>query len=900
MLARLIAYVRGLAGRHRIAAEVDDELQFHVEMETVANVDKGMSPAEARQMALRDFGGVTQTKEVVRDLRRGWPDAVQQDVRYALRRLGRDPWFVGTTILILAVGIGACTAMFSIVQAVLLRPFGVDAPDRLVMVWTRSTQHSAVGELSYKTYRDLRARTRSFDDVAILGSVNWSGTMSIGAGEPFRVPCSAVSATFFDVLGARPLHGRTFRPQDDERSAPRVLILSHALWTQHFGGDPKVIGRSVIVREEAPAEPFEIVGVMPAEFFFPRGAQYWTPAGPRLSRMAQRARGPMDDVFNRLNVFYGLGRLAPDSTISSAAAETNVFLNQIAEELKIDRATTDIVLTPIVDHIFGRARLALLALLGAVFVMLLVACVNVAGLLFARGASRMREMAVRAALGAGRYVLMRQLMAESALVALAAMIVGVGIAALTLDTLVALSPADIPRLDATALDRPVLLFAIAIAVATTLLVGLAPAAHLSRPSLADELKGAASGVAHSSVRARTRRGLIAAQLAATLVLVVAAGLCMNSFARLARLDLGFDPGNVLTFHINRFETRYPSRSQRHDAIEQLLSRFERLPHVAAAGAVFQRPFEHGPIGVDSSFLLEGQVESPESRARNPMLNSESVTSGYFRSMGIRLVRGRNVDARDTENSPRVVIVSEAMAARVWPGEDPIGKRLRTSEVVDGGGRPAPLQTVVGVVATARYREIESPRFDLYVPLRQAESDVQHVTVRTTIDPLLVAPAIAAELASFDKALSADGVTTMDEIVRRTRGPWRFNMLVFSLFGAVALALAAVGLFALVAYEVMQRSREIGLRMALGATRGSVVRLMIVQGAKPAAVGLAIGLLASLLTARVLSGLLFEITPTDPATFTGVLVLLGAVALLASYVPARRAASVDPQEALRDS
>ncbi len=308
--------------------------------------------------------------------------------------------------------------------------------------------------------------------------------------------------------------------------------------------------------------------------------------------------------------------------------------------------------------------------MGAVVVMLLVACVNVAGLLFARGASRVREMAIRASLGAGRLVLMRQMMAESAWVALAAMIAGVGIAALTLDTLVALSPADIPRLDAaTALDGRVLLFAVTIAVTTTLLVGLAPAAHLSRPSLADELKKGAAGVAHSSEHARTRRWLITVELAATVVLVAAAGLCMTSFARLARLDLGFDPANVLTFHVDRLETMYPSRSQRHDAIEQLLSRFERLPHVAGAGAVFQRPFEHGPIGVDSNFQLEGQVESPESRARNPMLNYESVTSGYFRSMGIRLVRGRDFDARDNENSPPVVIVSEALAARGWPGDD---------------------------------------------------------------------------------------------------------------------------------------------------------------------------------------------------------------------------------------
>lgn len=807
------------------------------------------------------------------------------DLRFALRRLLREPWFAAVAILILAVGIGACTAMFSIVQAVLLRPFGVDAPDRVAMVWTRSTQHSAIGELSYKHYLDLRARARTFDDVAILGSVNWSGTIHIGAGEPLRVPCTAVSATFFDVLGARPLLGRTFHPEDDDRSAPRVLVLSHALWSQHFGADPNVIGRNVVVREEASAEPFEIIGVMPAEFFFPRGAQYWTPAAPRLARMAQRGTAPMALFFDQLNVFYGIGRLAPGSSRDNAAAEAGVVLGELA------------VLTPVLDHIFGRARPALIALMVAVVVVLLVACVNVAGLLFARGTSRMREMAVRAALGAERGRLLRQLMTESALIAIAAAIAGIGAAALGLDALVALSPADIPRLDATALDGRVLAFAIVVVIGTTLLIGLAPAAHLSRPSIASALKGAASGIAHDSARARTRRGLIALQVAATLVLVVAAGLCANSFARLARLDLGFDPADVLTFRINGLEARYTSRQQRHDAIEQLLSRVERLPNVAAAGAIFQRPFEHGPIGIDSDFVLEGQVDSPGTRAQNPMLNYEPVTPGYFRAMGIRFVRGRNFDAGDREDAPGAVIVSEAMAARVWPGQDPIGKRLRT-DGPDDQGRPAPWQSVVGVVATVRYREIETPRFDLYVPLRQAESDVQHFTVRTTGDPMPLAPAIAAEIASFDKALSARDVTTMDAIVRRTRGPWRFNMLVFSAFGAVALALAASGLFALVAYEVTQRSREIGLRMALGATRGHVVRLMIAHGAGPAAAGLAIGMVISLFSARLLSGLLFDVRATDPATFAGVIALLLIVTLVASYIPARRAARIDPLIALR--
>jgi putative ABC transport system permease protein len=402
-----------------------------------------------------------------------------------------------------------------------------------------------------------------------------------------------------------------------------------------------------------------------------------------------------------------------------------------------------------------------------------------------------------------------------------------------------------------------------------------------------------------SVRAGTRRALIAGQIAATLVLLIAAGLCVQSFARLTRLDLGFDPANVLTFNIPGLETRYPGRSQRHDAIEQLLGRLRRLPHVRAAGAVFQRPFEHGPIGMDTGLLLEGQLPTPESWHRNPVVNWESVTSEYFRSMGIRLIRGRIFDERDGEEAPLVAIVSEAMAARLWPGQNPIGKRFRTivAEATDEQ-RPR-WHTVVGVVATARYREIESPRFDLYVPLRQADSDVQHFIIRTTIDPLAAAPSIAAEIASFDKALTMGGVTTMAKIVERTRGPWRFNMLVFSLFGGVALALAAVGLFGLVAYEVTQRSREIGLRMALGAAQGHVVRLMVSQGAKPAAIGLVIGILTSLLVTRVLSTLLFDVSSTDPLTFIGVVVLLLAVTILACYLPARRAASVDPQVVLRE-
>jgi putative ABC transport system permease protein len=509
-------------------------------------------------------------------------------------------------------------------------------------------------------------------------------------------------------------------------------------------------------------------------------------------------------------------------------------------------------------------------------------------------------MAVRAALGASRRVLMRQLLMESALLVVCGTVSGVALAALSLKTLVALSPADIPRLDTAVLDSRVLLLSVFVAAVTTLIVGLAPAAHVSRTSLVSDLKGSATGVVGRGARGRARRVLIASQVAGTLVLLIAAGLCVGSFMRLAGLDLGFDPANVLTFGVTGLdETRYPLPAQRDDAVARLLSRLEQQPQVIAAAAVSQRPFEHGPVGSDSGFLLEGQPDTPEAWSRNPMLNWEAVTPHYFRAMGIRLLRGRTFDETDTENSPHVVIVSEAMAARVWPGKDPLGRRLRAN-ASEGIMNNAPAwDTVVGVVATARYREIESPRLDLYVPFRQTSNDVQHFTLRTRTKPLALAPTVASQIASFDKGLAMSGVTTMEQVVRRTRGPWRFNMLVFGAFGAVALTLAAVGLFALVGYEVNQRTREIGVRMALGAAPGDIVRLMVAQGAGPAAAGIVVGLFAALGLTRLLSGILFGITPTDPVTFAEVVALLVVVVVLASYLPARRAASVDPQVVLRE-
>lgn len=805
--------------------------------------------------------------------------------------LRRDPRFTVVSVVILACGIGACTAMFSIIHAVLLRPMALPNADRVVMLWSKDVRHDAVGEATYEAEADYRARLRSFDEIALMNSVNWSGALIVPGREPVQLSAAVVSGTFFELLGSRPLLGRIFDARDDDPKADRRLVLSHAAWVQFYGADPTLIGRKVMLREEATPQPFEVIGVMRPEFFFPRGAQYWTTAAPRLEAIARHTGQPRQDLFGKLGVFYALGRLKPGVSVEDARREMPLFVKAVADQHRVDLSYLRIVVTPLFDFIFGPARQTLWLLMAAVVLVLLIACGNVAGLVFARGVSRRRELAVRAALGASRGRLVRQLLAESAVIAGAGTLLGVAAAAAVLETLVALSPADIPRLDATGVDLPVVSFALVTALITTALVGLVPALRASRPSLVDDMKNGTAGAR----QANAGRGLlVAVQVAGTFVLLLATGLCLRSFARLTNLDLGFDPSQVLTFQVNGLdEEQFPARAARHEVIERLLANLERLPQVRAAGAVYERPFEHGPIGMDSAVLLEGQADTPEEISRNGALNWESVTSQYFESMGIRLLRGRIFDERDGPGAALSAIVSETAANRLWPGQDPIGKRVRLSLTEDGRWHK-----VVGVVATARYREIVNPRLDFYVPMRQSSIDVKHFTVRTNGDPLAAAAAVGAAVGHVDPRLSIGGVTTMDAIVRRVRGPWHFTLIVFALFGVIALALAVVGLFAVVSYAVARRSREIGVRIALGATPARVIRLMLAQGAGPAAAGLLAGAIASRALAGAVQPLLFDVSASDLRTFGAVVLFFGLVIFAASYLPARRAGRVDPQLALR--
>ena len=818
--------------------------------------------------------------------------ATLRDVLHAVRRLRREPRFAVVSVVILAVGVGACTAMFSIVHAVLLRPMALPNADRVVMLWSMDVRHEVVGEATYEAEADYRARLKSFDDIALINSVNWNGSLIVPGRDPVRLAAAVVSGSFFQLLGSNALLGRVFDPEDDERQAERRLILSHGAWTQFFGADPSVIGRKVKLREEATPQDFEVIGVMPPEFFFPRGAQYWTTAAPRLEAIARHTGQPREDLFGKLGVYYALGRLKPGVSVDDARREMPSFIKSVADQHGVDLSHLRIVVTPLLDFIFGPARQTLWLLMAAVVLVLLIACGNVAGLVFARGASRRRELAVRAALGASRGTLVRQLLGESLVIAGAGGLLGVAAAVAVLEMLVALSPADIPRLDATGFNLTVALFALAAALVATALVGLVPALRASRTSLVDDMKNGTMGAGQASAPGRGL--LVAVQVAGTLVLLIATGLCLRSFARLSALDLGFNPAQVLTFEVTGLnEAQFPSRAARHDLVDRLIAGIEQVPQVRAAGAILQRPFEHGPIGMDSSVRLEGQAGRPDEISRNGVLNWESVTPRYFDSMRIRLLRGRIFDERDSVTAGLSAIVSEATANRLWPGKDPIGQRLQLSF-----GENDHWHTVVGVVGTARYREIATPRFDIYVAMRQSTSDVQHFTVRTTGDPLSAAGAVNAAVANVDPRLSISDVTTMDAVVRRVRGPWHFTLIVFALFGLIALALAVVGLFAVVSYAVTRRSREIGVRIALGATPARVIRLMLAQGAGPAAAGLLAGAMASRALAGAVQPLLFDVSASDLRIFSSVVLFFGLVIFAASYLPARRAGRIDPQSALR--
>jgi predicted permease len=825
-------------------------------------------------------------------------DLLLHELRHALRRLAHRKGLTAAIVLILGLGIGITTAVFSIVQRVLLRPIPVPELQRLVVAWeTDPAERGALIEVSYPYFADWREQSRSFEDLAAFSSVNW--------GYEFKspresVPMAAVSASFFDTLRARPLLGRTFLPHDDSLEAPRVLILSHALWQRRFGGDPSVVGTTVTGGDGS----YTIVGVMPAAFDFPQGAQVWTPVFPEIDKW-RRANSMPPEAFRGLGVLYVVGRLKEGVTLEAARTDLGGISHRLSLADRFSNTGWDARLTPLVDHYLGAATRQALQALGvaSVFVLLL-ACANVAVLLLVQAIARRSDLAVRTALGAGALRIAVQQVMDGALLALAGGMAGVLLARWAVQAVVAFGPAEMPGLREVTTDARTLGVALVSTLAAAIAVSLAPMWLARRLSLVSLLKAGPGGGGGG----RDRRGwqlsrlLVTSEVALSIVLVVGSGLLVRSLRNLLQVELGFVPAHALSFSVSLDEERYPGKDRQTAFHRTLRERLIALPGVSAAGAVHNRPLGLGVIGSDHFVITEGQpLDLASVTANSVSVNWAPATPGYFAAVGTRLLAGRDFDARDTPDAPKVVVVSESLARRCWPGENPVGKRLHTggakSELVDGHFVNVEWQTVVGVVENARYRGLQNPRHDVFLSYEQSPTHV-HYVVRTSGDPLALAGAVREQVRSLDPTAIVDDLTSMSRLVERALVPWRFSSALLTAFSLAALLLTASGLFAVLHHFVAGRSREIAIRMTLGAEPRQVRTFVTGQGLRVVAMGLVLGLGLALALARSLSAMLYGVERHDPLSYLGAAVLIGLLTAAACLLPARRAARLEPVVILR--
>jgi putative ABC transport system permease protein len=809
-------------------------------------------------------------------------NGVAQDLRHALRALGRAPGFAAVAVLTLALGIGANTAIFSVVDAVLLRPLPFPEPERLVMVRETSPRTGASGiHLSPANFELLRAESAAF---SALGAYSMASANLAGGGEPERLQAVQVSAGLLAALGVAPARGRLFAEDEDRAGRTQVAVLSDALWRRRFAADPGIVGRSLMLDGRA----HTVVGVMPAGFRFPvqgEAMDLWLPLRPEVLAEHPRAR------FLRV-----VGRLRPGVGEDQAAAEMSVQAARLQRHDPTNNDRLGLMLLPLRERVVGDVRGPLVVLFGAVVAVLLVACANVAALLLARGARRQRELAVRTALGASRRRLVRQLLTEGLVLALLGGLLAAVTASWTLRLLVRWAPQDLPRAAEVGLDARVLLFTLLASLAAGLAAALLPALQVSRSAPLTTLKDAAAATTPPPARRRLRSALVTAEVALTLSLAVTAGLFARSFAALRGVDPGFRPEGVLTAQLVLSPSRYATAEGIFAVYADLVGRVSALPGVAAAGASTHFPFQNrwrNPIAV------EGRPAATP--ADLPLATISPVTPGYFAAMGVSLRSGRVFSERDREDALAVAVVDEVLARQVFGGEDPLGRRIKLG-AADG---PSPWLEVVGVVRAVRESPLAPAVPELYLPLRQIPAGIAPfvatgltLAVRTAGDPAPLAPALRTAVRAVDPDQPVFNVATLDELLSGSRADRRFQLALLGLFAAFALFLASLGLYGVVSQHAGERTRELGLRLALGARRGDVLRLVLRQGLGPVAVGIALGLAASAAVSRLLAGLLFGVGPADPLTFAGMALLLAGVALLAAYLPARQAMRLDPLAALR--
>jgi putative ABC transport system permease protein len=808
-------------------------------------------------------------------------DTLIQDLRYAVRSLLKSPGFTVVAVLTLALGIGANTAIFTVINAVLLKPLPYRAPERLVTVWHLYPSMGGMeAGVSVPGFRDYSAQVRLFERAAV--QTGWNPNLT-GQGEPERLNAARVSADWFAVYGVAPLLGRTLRPDEAVAGNNHVVVLSHGMWNRMFGGDRGVIGRSL----QLDGESFEIVGVMPPSFkdFFNRGAQLWSPI---LFRPEQYSDG------NRTNEYLSFtARLKPGITAEAAAADLHAYARQLRADFTDSYAPDwDLLLRPLPEQAAGGVRPALYILLGAVGFVLLIACANVANLQLARTAGRAREIAVRVALGASPRRLMAQLLTESMLLALIGGALGLLVAVWGVPALLSLQPPNLPPAGEVGVDLTVLGFALAVSLGTGLLFGIMPSLHVARANLHELLKEGGRGAAGDRAGLALRRGLVVTTVALALTLLAGAGLLVKSFARLTGVDPGFRPAKLLTFQVALPRVKYPNDTVRVAVLQRITDAVTAVPGVVAAGGTSNIPF--GGNWSTSSFSVEGFQPPPNTNG--PWGDNRAVTRGYLPAIGVSLLKGRQFTDQDREGSPAVAIVDDELVRRYWPGVDPIGKRITYGDPADSSTKWI---EVVGVVRHTLHEGLDAkPRVQVYRPLAQRGLPFLGLVVRTTGEPMSAVAAMRAAVRSVDPDVPLAQINTMEALIEGTTGSRRFSMLLLGGFAALAMILASIGLYGVMSYMVTQRSRELGVRVALGANTRDVLGLVLGQGAKLAFAGVAIGLVASFAVTRVMTRMLFDVSATDPVTFVVISLLLIAVALLASYLPARRATKVDPIVALR--
>ncbi len=871
---RLVALVRW----RRVQRDLAEEMRLHVELRAEEERARGLVPEAARRAAQRRFGNTTVLREASGDAWGwSWLLALVHDVRFALRTMRRSPGFTAVAVLALALGIGANTAIYSVVDGVLFRSLPYADEDRLVVILHRGDDPA-----SPANFHDWREQSRAFER---MGAAQlWTANL-MGESRSEQISALQITSDIMPLLGVKPLLGRIFTPGEDVPGNDRSVILGHALWQRRFAGDPGVVGRTLNLS----GVPFTVVGVMPESFRF---APFWTTDAEMWVPLAFAPDAAQSRTANSLRLF---ARLRPGVSIEAARADITAITGRLEREFPGSNRDVRVVLLK--EKVVGPIRPQLVVLLFTVAFVLFIACANLAHLLLARAAARHREHAVRSALGASRSRLIRQLLTESLLFAVLGGVAGLLLALWGVPLLVALQPGDIPRLEEVGVDGRALLFMAAVSLLSGLAVGVVPAIQASRVDLAPSLKDGGRGASDGRGRARLRGLLVVSQVALTLVLLIGAGLMIRTFAALRAIDPGFDPDDVVTMTVSLAGSPHGAPARRGSFFEELVQGVEALPGVTAASAI-----NHLPLAGDiwtTSYTVAGRPQPAP--GDEPLAVYRVVLPGYFETMKIPLVRGRDVSARDTDRAPGVVVVNERLARTQWTGEDPIGKRIEVEN-------DKPPVTVVGVVKDSRQGSWSAPpESEVYIPFLQSEMYMRRLSesrlyltlvARTSVEPAAMVPAIELGIRAHDKQVTLSEIQTMRHVVDLANARPRFYLVLLAAFAGLALTLAFIGIYGVMSYSVSQRTQEIGIRMALGARRADVLWLVLRQTLIVTATGIAIGLAASLALVHLMASLVYGVKPVDPLTFAAVAGLLALVATAATCVPARRATRVDPMVALR--